>query len=313
VKVMLGASEWHGKPLCLALGVFDGLHLGHREVVGETVRLARARGVLPAVLTFDPHPSAVVDPQGAPPLLTTTEEKLDLLKGLGVGLAVVARFDRALADLSAREFVEQVLVGRLRARCVVVGEGWRFGAKGAGTPALLRRLGREFDFGVLVAPRVVVSGRKVSSTRIRELLLRGRVGAANELLGRNYELQGPVVRGDGLGAELGFPTANLEIPAGKLIPADGIYACRAGLTRLRPAVVYIGHRPTVATMGERRVEVHLLPPGPRTPLLHKRVRAELVERLRSDKRFATQEALARQMRRDCDEARRVLQRTTRAR
>ncbi len=303
---MLGVKQWRGRPLCLALGVFDGVHLGHRQVIGTTVEMAQGHDVIPAVLTFDPHPSAVVDPRGAPPLLTTTDEKLQLLKGLGVGMTVVAEFNRALADMSAREFVEEVLVKSFRARCVVVGEQWRFGAKGLGTPALLRKMAREFSFGVTMVPRVVMNGRKVSSTRIRKLLLRGRVREANELLGRRYSLEGTVVPGDGVGTELGFPTANLEIAAEKLIPADGIYACWAGVKRMWPAVVYIGARPTFGNSAKRRIEVHLLEHGERVALLRRWVKTEFVERLRADKRFATTEALVRQIRCDCDEAWKLL-------
>ncbi len=302
MKVMLGIKQWRGRPLCLALGVFDGVHLGHRQVIGTTVKLAQGHDVIPAVLTFDPHPSAIVDPRGAPPLLTTTDEKLQLLKGLGVGMTIVAEFNQTLANLSAREFVEEILVKKLRARCVVVGEQWRFGAKGQGTPALLRKLAREFGFGVTMAPRVLINGRKVSSTRIRELLLRGRVSEASELLGRPYSLEGMVIPGDGLGTELGFPTANLSLAPEKLIPADGIYAGWAGVKRRWPAVIYIGARPTFGHSSERRIEVHLLEHGERVALLKRWVKAEFVARLRSDKRFATPEALVRQIRCDCDEA-----------
>jgi riboflavin kinase/FMN adenylyltransferase len=303
---MRGVNAWRGRPLCLALGVFDGVHLGHREVIRATVKMSQGRNVIPAVLTFDPHPSALVDPRGAPPLLTTTDEKLELLKRLGVAMTVVVEFDQALAGMSPRRFVEETLVERLRVQCVVIGGAWRFGANGAGTPALLRRLGSELGFSVAMAPQVMVNGRKVSSTRIRELLLRGRIQAANELLGQPYSLEGLVIPGDGLGTELGFPTANLQLPAGKLIPADGIYACWAGVKRLWASVAYIGARPTFGDSRERRVEIHLVEHGLRVALLKRWVKAEFVERLRNDRRFATREDLICQIRSDCDDAWRLL-------
>lgn len=306
MRVIRGVDKRLRRPLCLAVGVFDGVHLGHREVIGRAVKMAAGGDLVPAVLTFDPHPDVVLNPQGAQPLLTTTEEKVALLRELGVELTVLARFDRKLAAIPAERFVEEVLVGRLRARCVVVGENWRFGAGGRGTPALLRRMAQDSGFGVTVVPRVLAGGRKVSSTRIRELLTAGRLRHAGELLGRSYGLLGRVVRGEGVGSKLGFPTANLELSGDKLIPADGVYACRSGQRLLRNAVAYIGRRPTFGAKGERRVEVHLLDHDGRLDLRGRAVRTELVERLREDKRFPSQQALVEQMERDCRRARVIL-------
>lgn len=298
MRVLRGLGKRLRRPLCLALGVFDGVHLGHRRVIQAAVSRARGRPLLPGVLTFDPHPDAVISAAGAPRLLTTTEEKLSLLRELGVEVAVVARFSRRLADMPAERFVEEVLVNQLQARCVVVGENWRFGRGGEGTPELLRTLGAALRFRVSMVPPVSVKRGKVSSTRIRELLLRGRLEAANELLGRPYGLAGRVVGGEGRGRHLGFPTANLDVPPAKLIPADGLYACFAGLRKMRPAMAYIGARPTFGEGADRRVEIHLLErPGHRD--LHGRLlRAELIARLRGDRRFASSEGLVAQMKRD---------------
>jgi len=306
VRVIRGVDKKLRRPLCLAVGVFDGVHVGHREVIGRAVKMCAGGDLVPAVLTFDPHPDAVLNPQGAQPLLTTTEEKVALLRDLGVELTILARFDRRLADIPAETFVEEMLVGHLRAECVVVGENWRFGAGGRGTPALLRRMADDSGFRVTVVPRVVAGGRKVSSTRIRELLAEGRLKQASELLGRNYGLLGRVVRGEGVGVKLGFPTANLDLSEGKLIPADGVYACRSGQRLLRNAVTYIGRRPTFGGGGERRVEVHLLDQGGRLDLQGRVLRTELVERLRGDRRFSSERALVGQMVRDCRRARVVL-------
>jgi len=306
VRVIRGVDKKLRRPLYLAVGVFDGVHVGHREVIGRAVKMSAGGDLVPAVLTFDPHPDVVLNPQGAQPLLTTTEEKVALLRDLGVELTILARFDRKLADIPAETFVEEVLAGHLRAQCVVVGENWRFGAGGRGTPALLRRMADDSGFRVTVVPRVLAGGRKVSSTRIRELLAAGRLKQANELLGRNYGILGRVVRGEGVGVKLGFPTANLDLSEGKLIPADGVYACRSGQRLLRNAVAYIGRRPTFGGGGERRVEVHLLDPGRRLDLQGRVLRTELVERLRGDRRFSSERALVGQMVRDCRRARVVL-------
>jgi len=317
------------RPLCLAMGVFDGVHLGHQAIISEAVGLAAGTGGLPAVLTFDRHPMEVLFPDGAPPLLTTTEEKLDLIRGLGIRLAVVARFDRRLAETPAEKFVSRALAQQLRARCLVVGEDWRFGAGRAGTTALLRRMAPQLGFEVRVVQPVVVRGRRVSSTRIRALILRGQVAAARDCLARHYQVSGRVVAGEGRGRELGYPTANLEPPAGKLIPRDGVYACWAGPTPGRqrharaigvwPAVASIGVRPTFERRGARRIEVHLLEADSsgghgharptaarRTSLPGREMRVLFVQWLRGEIRFASSEALVKQMGRDCTRARRVL-------
>jgi riboflavin kinase/FMN adenylyltransferase len=304
VRSLHGASV--RRPICLAIGVFDGVHLGHQAIISAGLKMAAERSAVPAVLTFEPHPDFVLSRRGVPPLLTTTEEKLELMSKLGVRLAVVADFDRGLAATPAEEFVREILIGQLRAACVVVGEGWRFGAGGRGSPTLLRELGRSAGFGVGVVPRVRVDGMPVSSTAVRRLLALGRVAAAAAYLGRHYRLVSEVVPGDSRGRKIGYPTANLNVPAEKLIPAGGVYACWAGVRRRRPAVASIGVRPTFEAEGDPRVEVHLLdrtrPPG----LLGRRLRVEFVARLRAERRFPSPGALARQIERDCARARRVL-------
>ncbi len=300
--------------LCLAMGVFDGVHLGHRAIIAAAVESARrrGRGAAPALLTFEPHPEAVLSPTGAPPLLTTTEEKLSLVRGLGVEMVIILEFTRSLADTSAEEFTREVLGQRLRAGYAVVGEGWRFGAGGKGDLRLLQRVGREVGLHVRGVKRVRRRGEPVSSTRIRRLLQKGGVRAAGALLGRPYQLRGEVVSGDRRGRTLGFPTANLRLPAEKLIPADGVYACLAGLRKLRPAVASIGVRPTFERDGERRVEVHLLDiPRPRE-LLGRILTVQLIARVRGERKFSSAEALISQMKADCRQARRVLARRTTA-
>ncbi len=300
MRAVWGTDERLARPTCLALGVFDGVHIGHRRVIGMAVANARM-GVSPAVLTFDPHPDAVVNPRGAPPLLTTTGEKIEILRRLGVKLVVVARFDQALAGMPAEDFVANVLVNRLRARCIVVGENWRFGAGERGTTELLEQMSSSgAGFVVATVSPVILKGEPVSSTRIRRLLLDGEIGEANELLGQLYSLSGHVVKGYGLGRKLGFPTANLEVPAEKLIPADGVYASWVRSRRLEsglkwPAMCYIGRRPTFGGSGVRRVEVHLLRRRGPVGSLGNTLRVEFVSHLRPDRRFPSADGLVEQM------------------
>ncbi|MBN1460704.1 MAG: bifunctional riboflavin kinase/FAD synthetase, partial [Armatimonadetes bacterium] len=202
MRVIRGLDTKLRRPLSLALGVFDGVHLGHQAVIDRAVTLARKREWVPAVLTFNPHPAALLDPTGAPPLLTTTDEKLDVLRALGVQTVILAAFTTSLSSLSGEEFVGEILVERLRARGLVVGENWRFGAGGRGTTALLRRLGKRLGFQVVVTNAVSIGHRKVSSTRVRQAILDGRMEQARVLLGRRYSLAGEVVPGDGLGRRL---------------------------------------------------------------------------------------------------------------
>jgi len=288
------------RPLCLAMGVFDGVHVGHQRIISAAVRMAASAGGQPAVLTFDPHPDAILSPQGPPPLLTTTTEKLALISSLGISLVVLARFDQALAEMPAETFARRVLAEQLQARCLVVGEGWRFGRQGEGSIHLLQRMAPQLGFRVAAVRHVARGRRVVSSTWIRRLLSQGRADAAQRCLGRHYGLTGRVVPGDGRGRQLGYPTANLDPPADKLIPGDGVYACWAGVRRLRPAACSIGVRPTFSASGERRVEVHVLGTK-RLDLLGRTLRVAFVQRLRGERRFASQQALVRQMARDCAE------------
>jgi len=306
VKVIHGLPQAPlRRPLCLAMGVFDGLHVAHQAIICTAVRMADSSGGIPAVLTFDPHPDAVLSPQGAPPLVTTTEEKLELIRSLGVRLVVVARFGSQLARMPAADFTREILARRLRARCLIVGEGWHFGAGGEGTTALLKQMAPSLGFHIAAIPPVTIGGRKVSSTRVRGLLAQGRLEVVRECLGRWYTLSGRVAAGAARGRQLGYPTANLELPPDKLLPPDGIYACWAGVRRLHPAVTSIGVRPTFGAGGAHLVEVHLLRPV-RRDLVGRDLRVLFISRIRGQRRFPSAEALVRQIARDCAEAERRL-------
>jgi riboflavin kinase / FMN adenylyltransferase len=274
------------RPRRLAVGTFDGVHLGHREVI---------RGA-DTVLTFDPHPSAVVSPNASPPLLTTLERKVELLEAIGVEELVVIPFDKEFASRSAQEFIDQILVGTLGATHVSVGENFRFGHKAQGDTDMLAADGR---FETRVVPLLEIDGEVVSSSHIRGLVLGGAVMYADRLLGAPFIVQGEVVQGDKRGRELGFPTANLVPRNGYVTPGHGVYACRTGNGHV--AAVNVGVRPMFVTGRGELIEAYLLDFD--GDLYGTELRLEFLKRLRGEKRFASIEALVEQMRLDVEQAR----------
>jgi riboflavin kinase / FMN adenylyltransferase len=277
------------RPRSLAVGTFDGVHLGHREVIGGA----------DTVLTFDPHPSAIVSPNASPPLLTTLDRKAELLASIGVDELVVIRFDKEFASRSAQEFIDQVLVETLCATHVSVGENFRFGHKAQGDTDMLAAEGR---FETRVVPLLEIDGEVVSSSHIRGLVLGGAVLYADRLLGCPFVIDGEVVHGDKRGRELGFPTANLVPQSGYVTPGHGVYACRTGEGQI--AAVNVGVRPMFVTGRGELIEAHLLDFD--GDLYGKQLRLEFLRRLRGEKRFASVEALVDQMRLDVEEARRAV-------
>ena len=280
------------RPRRVALGTFDGVHRGHREVI---------RGA-DTVLTFAPHPLSVIAPPRAPLLLTTLERKAELVAGLGVQELVVVPFDAAFAALTADEFVERVLVDRLRTTHVTVGENFRFGHGAEGDAA---RLQADRRFETRVAPLLEVDGEVVSSSHIRGLVLGGAVEYADELLGAPFTLTREVVHGDKRGRELGFPTANLLPADGYVTPGHGVYACRATTAAgdTYAAATNVGVRPMFVTGRGELIEAFLLDFD--ADIYGQPLRLEFLKRLRGEKRFASVEALIEQMNRDVDEARAI--------
>jgi len=277
-----------GKQRKVAVGTFDGVHLGHREVIEGS----------DSVLTFDPHPVSVVAPQHTPRLLTTPERKAELIASLGVQEMIVIPFDADFAARSADEFVEQVLVGALGATQVAIGENFRFGHRAQGDPGLLKSDER---FTTVVHPLLEVDGEIVSSSHIRGLLLAGEVAAANRLLGSTFRFSGVVSHGDERGRELGFPTANL-IPDDTLVcPGHGVYAC---LADGRPSAVSIGVRPTFQTGRGELIEAYIL--DFEGDLYDSVLTLEFLERLRGERRFESAEALIEQMHDDVARTREVV-------
>jgi riboflavin kinase / FMN adenylyltransferase len=280
------------RPRRVAVGTFDGVHLGHREVI---------RGA-DTVLTFDPHPLSVIAPPHVPRLLTTLERKAELVAGLRVEELVVVPFDAEFAERSAQRFLDEVLAGALRATHVSVGENFRFGHGAKGDPALLRADGR---FETRVAPLLEVDGEVVSSSHIRGLVLGGAVEYADRLLGAPFTVTSEVVHGDRRGRELGFPTANLIPREGYVTPGHGVYACRATTAdgRTFAAATNVGVRPMFVTGRGELIEAYLLDYD--GDLYGTELRIEFLKRLRGEKRFESVEALVEQMGRDVEEARAV--------
>ncbi|MGC2372721.1 MAG: bifunctional riboflavin kinase/FAD synthetase [Solirubrobacteraceae bacterium] len=278
----------------VAVGSFDGVHLGHREVI---------RGS-DSVLTFDPHPSAVVAPQHTPKLITALEVKAELVEALGVEELIVIEFDTDFAKRGPQEFIDDVLVGALGATYVSVGENFRFGNRAKGDP---RMLAEDERFSTRVAPLFEVEGEIVSSSHIRGLVLAGEVEQATRFLGAPFQMRGEVVPGDRRGRELGFPTANL-IPDDALVcPGHGVYACLADTltgTGGLPAAVNIGVRPTFVTGRGELVEAYILDFD--GDLYGKQLRLDFLERLRGERRFQSARELIEQMHRDVERTREIV-------
>ncbi len=279
-------------PAAVALGTFDGLHLGHQAVVAA-LRLAAARGGLQAVaITFDPHPLTVVAPPGQPFLLTTIQERTDLFTSMGIDTLLVVRFDAQLREVSAARWLE-MLAGRLQARQMVVSSNHAFGRGREGDAAMLQAWAGVRGIGVTVVPPVHNGGAVISSSGIRERLRDGDVRTAAQWLGHWYTVRGAVVAGDGRGRSLGVPTANLNVPPQKVVPCPGVYAAYAAVAdRTHMAAVNIGVRPTFGA-GAQTVEAHLLDAD--QDLYGQTVEVAFVSRLRDERRFPDLEALKAQM------------------
>jgi riboflavin kinase/FMN adenylyltransferase len=287
----------------VAIGNFDGLHLGHQRILRALVKRAHGLGLPAVVLTFSPHPEKVLEGSRVG-MIQTLDQRLAGIRASGADAVVIAAFDRAFAGLTAAEFAERVIASSLRAKAVVVGENFRFGRSREGDVDVLRQLGGGLGFIVDAVPSTVRNGRVVSSSLIRRLLGEGRIEAANALLGRPYEITGHVVRGSGRGRELGFPTANIR-PLNEILPS-GVFVTAAEMQgRSFPSVVNIGRRPTFGA-GRLQVEVHLLAFSGR--LYRRRLTLRFLRKIRVEKRFAGPEGLVRQVQADIAMARSFLRR-----
>jgi len=301
-------------PSVVTLGNFDGVHKGHQAVLSTVVGKAREHrsdGAHSVAVTFEPHPVAVLHPERAPQIITSPDQRLDLLSATGLDAVLVMEFTREFAQWTPERFVVEVFVKALGASIVVVGEDTRFGVRNSGDVATLRRLGAEHDFEVLALADIGKGGRW-SSSRVRDLVTKGNVAGAAEILGRPHRVSGEVVHGDHRGRELGYPTANLCRASAGLVPADGVYAGRLIRPSLPdrdpdhelPAAISIGTNPTFEGT-DRRVEAYVLD---RTDLelYGETVVFEFVERLRATEKFDTIEALVEQMADDVERSRALL-------
>jgi riboflavin kinase / FMN adenylyltransferase len=292
----------------VTIGVFDGVHRGHRELIGKAVRLAAKRDLPSVLMTFDPHPAEVVRPGSHPAQLTTLQRRAELVEELGADVFCVMPFTPELSRMPADAFVHELLVEQLHVSGVVVGENFTFGRGAAGDITLLRTLGNRFGFSVEAETLLSEDHLVYSSTYIRACIDAGDVVAAEHALGRPHRLEGIVVRGDGRGRDLGFPTANLSTPKFAAVPADGVYACRfvhrGG--RVLKAAVSVGTNPTFSGR-ERRVEAFVLDVN--EDFYGQRVALDFVARLRGQERFDSSEALVVRMHADVDRTRELLSRS----
>ena len=288
----------------IALGTFDGVHLGHQVVIRRAVEEGRKRGLRVGAVTFDPHPQAVLRPGSELKLLTTLEVREEILLACGVDEVHVMRFDENLSKKTPEEFVREVLVGKFKAAVVVVGENFRFGHKASGNIEDLRRHMRETGGEAYAVPIYACLGESINSTKIRALVARGEVREAARLLGRPYSLRGKVVVGDKRGRVIGFPTANVLLDACSLVPGRGVYVGHVWAEAERyGACTNVGVAPTF-DQRDSRVEAHLL--DYQGDLYGRVVEVTFIERLRPEKRFFGADELKEQIARDIVEARKIL-------
>ncbi len=291
-----------GRKVSLAIGMFDGVHLGHQQLIRQAVADAKQHEGLALAVTFDRHPNSIVAPSRVPPLIYAQTQKLRALASLGVDATLVVPFTREFSAQPADVFIRTLAAKLAPLHSICVGSTFTFGHKRSGNVPLLQQLGRELNFTVHGIAAVSLDGEVVSSTRIRDTLRAGNLDGAAQMLGREYALCGTVVRGDEVGRKLGFPTANLDV-TGLLVPPHGVYAAHAyfGGTRYR-AVVNIGMRPTLRkATPELRVEAHLLDFN--DDLYNRELELMFVEKLRDEQKFASMDELREQIARDISAAR----------
>jgi len=300
-----GSSDAVLPAVALTVGNFDGIHRGHQTMLQRLCAGARKRGLTSCVLTFEPHPREFFAPGAAPTRLTSLREKLELLAAHGVERVHVQRFSRSFAALAPEAFVEQALAKRLRARWLLIGEDFRFGAKRVGDLALLKKLSERHGYEVEIMPTVMHAGSRVSSSAVRAALAAGDLAAAETLLARAYSISGRVIHGRKLGRELGFATANVQLKHNRP-PLTGIYAVKVhGIgAAARPAVASLGVRPTITASGRAVLEVHLFDFSGDLYAAHLRV--EFLHKIRDEEKYPDLETLKTQIARDCEAAKSFL-------
>jgi riboflavin kinase / FMN adenylyltransferase len=306
MKTFHSAGEWgrSDRGVSLAIGFFDGVHLGHQQVIRQAVSDAQQHEGLAVALTFDRHPKAIVAPSHVPPLIYSLPQKLRAIEGLGPDATWVIPFDEHFSRQTGEEFIRSLVKTFGPILSICVGESFAFGYKRSGNVELLKKLGAELNFTVHGLAAVSLDGQAVSSTRVREAVSQGQLDLAGQMLGRAYALAGKVVSGDRLGRQLGFPTANLGV-AGRAVPPVGVYAAHVmALGQIKRAVVNIGYRPTLSNPApELRVEAHLLDFD--GDLLDREIEIHFLAPLRKEQKFSSLEALKEQINKDIAAARQL--------
>jgi len=304
MKIIHAASELEtsSRKVCIAIGFFDGVHLGHQQIIRQTIQDARQHEGIALVVTFDQHPNSVVAPARVPPLIYSLSRKLRTIEALGADALLLLHFDREFSRQTGEEFIHHLAQGVGTIQSLSVGSNFVFGYKRGGNVDLLKKLGAELHFTVHGMAAVSLDGKAVSSTRIREAIVKGDLDGASQMLGRAYSLSGQVIKGDGVGRKLGFPTANLGVN-GLVLPPGGVYAVHAETDgKVLRAVLNIGYRPTLnQATPVLHVEAHLLDFA--SDLYGKELELIFVDRLRDEKKFGSLEELKEQIARDIQAAR----------
>jgi len=307
VKTISTANELktQGKKICLAIGFFDGVHLGHQQIIRQTISDARQHDALAVVLTFDRHPNSIVAPDRVPPLIYSLPQKVRAIESLGADSLLLIQFDKKFSEQTGEKFIRSLVRDFGKVHSICVGADFVFGHKRSGDVALLKKLGAELYFSVHGLAAVSLDGQVVSSTRIRETIRAGDFDAASQMLGRTYAISGRVVEGDRLGNKLGFPTANLDA-TNLILPPNGVYS---GCTKLKGqfyrVALNIGLRPTVASASPQlRVEAHLLDFDGK--LYGEELEVEIGEKLRDERKFNSPNELREQISRDVSAVRKLV-------
>jgi riboflavin kinase / FMN adenylyltransferase len=290
------------RKVCVAIGVFDGVHLGHQQVIRQTMADALKHDGLSVVVTFDRHPSAIVAPERTPPLIYPLAKKLSVIESLGVNATYLIEFTKEFSSIHAEQFVRDLARDFRNLQSICVGSNFTFGHKRSGNVDLLREMGTELNFQVHGLASVALDGQPVSSTRVREVLRAGNFDQVNQMLGRPYALCGRIVKGDGIGRKLGFATANMDV-TGLALPPTGVYAARAQVAgRTYRAAVNIGYRPTLSSpVPKLQVEAHLLDFA--ADIYGETMELTFVRKLRDEQKFPSTSALQEQIARDVEDAR----------
>jgi riboflavin kinase/FMN adenylyltransferase len=290
--------------LVVTIGSFDGIHLGHRQIMKKTIKEAEKLDCDSGLLTFTPHPLQVVAPAAAPQFLTSYQQKINLIKNFGINQIIFKRFTKEFAGMPYQKFIKEYLVDRFSVKKIIVGVDFRCGYKSRGTPSKLKEMGAEFGFEVESIPSIKIDDQEIGSTYIRELIKRGAVSKVRKQLGRNFKIESKVISGDGRGKELGYPTANLKPVTDYVLPPAGVYACRVKINEeIYNGVVNLGYRPTF-DKDDFSIEVHVFDFS--NNIYEQQVELEFVQHIRKELDFSTREELIARIEDDVATAKKVL-------